>query len=164
VIHQVPAELVDDLWPAIEEHVTAACEFHPFLEAQDVLLLVHSGHATLFVSIDGGAVQGFGAMEMIEYPRRKVANVIACGGEHGFLGVAVHELLPVLKRWGHEQGADTFAILGARPGWLRALRHEGGESASFVTWWARLGNVQGRRQIDADHEQRAVEESPALHH
>jgi hypothetical protein len=164
VIHRVPRELVEDLWPALEPHAKAALEYHPFMDEQDLLLLVNTGHVTLFIALDKGAVQGFGAMEVIEYPRRKVANCIACGGERGFLSAAIHELLPALKRWGSEQGADTFAILGARPGWLRALRDEGGNAAEFVTWWTRLGNVQGRRQTDADHDERAVESSPALSH
>jgi hypothetical protein len=166
VIRDVPTDLVPDLWPAIEKHVEAACAYHPFMEALDVARLIMKGHARLFVSFEGGAVQGFAAMEVVQYPRRKVANVLAAGGDTGFLSVAIHDLLPILKQWGREQGADTFAISG-RPGWLKALQHEDGQAVHLVTWSTRLGNVEGRRKLqesDANHDQRTVETGAALSH
>lgn len=165
MIHAVPTDLVPDLWPAIEPHAEAACEFHPFMESRDLARTIMKGNARLFIVTEGGKVQGFAAMEVVDYPRRKVANVLAAGGESGFLSVAIHDLLPHLKQWGREQGADTFAISG-RPGWLKALRDEGGESLPLVTWWTRLGD-EGRRQLqesDPDHGFRAVVSSEALPH
>jgi hypothetical protein len=166
VIHRAPAALVVDLWPAIEKHVTAALDFHPFLSAEDVRLILLAGHAQLFIAAEGRKVQGFAVMEVVQYPSRKVANILASGGEEGFLGAAIHELLPVLKQWGAEQGADAIALTG-RPGWLKALRNEGGHAEKLVTWWTRLGNVEGRRKLqesDANHGQRTVEAGSALPH
>jgi hypothetical protein len=166
MIRAVPTDLVPDLWPAIEKHVEAACEYHPFMDALDVARTIMKGNARLFVSFEGNAVQGFAAMEVVQYPSRKVANVLAAGGDRGFLSVAIHELLPILKQWGREHGADTFAISG-RPGWLKALQNEDGESVTNALWWTRLGNVgEGRKlqQSEADHGVRAVERSAALPH
>jgi hypothetical protein len=166
MIRDVPTDLVPNLWPAIEKHVEAACEYHPFLHHLDIARLIMKGHARLFVCFENGVVQGFAAMEVIQYPSRKVANVLAAGGDEGFLGTAIHELLPVLKQWGAEQGADAIALTG-RPGWFKALRDEGGESQHLVSWCARLGNVEGRRKLqesDANHGQRTVETGTALPH
>lgn len=165
MIRDVPTDLVPDLWPAIEKHAEAACEYHPFMEAIDIARIIMKGHARLFVSFEAGAVQGFAAMEVVQYPRRKVANVLAAGGDTGFLSVAIHELLPILKQWGREQGADTFAISG-RPGWLKALQNEDGEAVHLVTWSTRLGD-EGRRKLqesNANHGLRTVETSSALPH
>jgi hypothetical protein len=166
MIRPVPTDLVPEIWPAIEKHVEAACEHHPFMDALDVARCILKGNARLFVCFENGKVQGFAAMEVVQYPCRKVANVLAAGGERGFLSVAIHELLPILKQWGREQGADTFAITG-RPGWLKALQNESGESALQVLWWARLGDERQGRQLqesDADHGLRTVEGSTALPH
>lgn len=144
LIHSVPTALVNDLWPAVEPHVSRACEHHPFMSAADVLEVILWGAARLFVVTKQGGVMGFAVMEVVQYPNRKVANVLCCGGEEGFLSVAVHDLLPRLKEWGAEQDADTFALTG-RPGWMRALRNEGFEAATHTTLWADL-DVERRRQ------------------
>lgn len=144
MIYPTPTRLVHEVWPMIERHVAEACRYHPFLEAEDLLTVLLYGNARLFVVTREGAFLGFAIMEVVEYPRRKVANVIAAGGERGFLSAAVVELLPVLQAWGIEQGADTFALIG-RPGWVRALRHLHGQATAHVTWWTDL-NVKGRRK------------------
>lgn len=164
MIHQVPNRLLFDIWPAIEPHASRAMEYHPFMTAADVLEVLKWGAAQLFVATNAGGVMGFAVMEMVQYPSRKVANVLACGGDEGFLSVAVHNLLPVLKAWGAEQGADTFALSG-RPGWVRALRNAGFQSVPHVTMWADL-HVEGRRIIEqpADADVRTLGGSSALSH
>jgi len=147
----------------IEHHVAAAMEHHPFMDSEDLLTVLMYGNARLFVVTRDGAFLGFAIMEVVEYPRRKVANVIAAGGERGFLSVAVHELLPVLQAWGLEQGADTFALIG-RPGWVRALRHLHGQATAHVTWWTDL-HGKGRRQQQhtaTNHGVRTVGAEPAI--
>jgi hypothetical protein len=164
LIHLVSTQLVPELWPIIEPHVKRACDHHPFMESQDVLDLLYRGLLTLFVATGDGKVTGFAVMEVVQYPRRKVANVLAAGGEHGFLSVAVHELLPVLKAWAVEQGADTFALTG-RPGWVRMLKKLGFESVTHITMWAHL-DVEGRRRRrhnSADGDFPTVEGRTAVH-
>lgn len=166
MIRSVPTDLVPDLWPAIEKHVEAACNYNPFMTALDVAKCIMKGNARLFVAFEGETVQGFAAMEVIQYPSRKVANVLAAGGDRGFLSVAILDMLPILKAWGREQGADTFAISG-RPGWLKALKNEDGEAVELVLWSTRLGDVgKGRKlqESDADHGVRTVEGRTALPH
>jgi len=141
MIHQVPVSLVEDIWPAIHKFVEAACEYNPYVEAEDLKLLILNSRVTLFIADQDSHIVGFGAMELVKYPRRTVANILAAGGEpNGFLRAAITELLPVLKRWGLEQGADTVSITG-RPGWLKALKAEGGKTASYAMWWQRIDHV-----------------------
>jgi hypothetical protein len=167
VIHQVPAQLVPDLWSAFEHHVDAACTHHPFIDAEDIEDILLAGNGQLFIHVDGSKVTGFAVMEVIQYPRRKVASVLAAGGDKGFLSAAIHELLPELKKWGAQQGADTFAISG-RPGWLRALRNHEFQSVTHVTLWATLDDLDIRRrreqESDSDDRLRTVEGGPALSH
>ena len=165
MIHSVPTALVNDLWPALEPHVIRACKHHPFMSATDVLEVILWGAARLFVVTKPGGVMGFAVMEVVQYPNRKVANVLCAGGEHGFLSVAVNELLPELQAWGREQDADTFALTG-RPGWLRALRDKGFDAASHTTLWADLDVERRWQQRDptADDSLRAVGTLPTVPH
>lgn len=163
LIHSVPNHLVPDLWPAVEPHVTRALKHHPFMTAGDVYESILWGALRLFVATKPGGILGFACMEVVQYPSRMVANVLCAGGEHGFLSVAIHDLLPVLKAWGVEQGADTFALTG-RPGWVRVLRDF--EVSSHVTLWADL-DEQGRRQQqkpNSDDGLRTLESGAALSH
>ncbi len=81
MIRAVPVHLVNDLFPAIEKHVTAALDFHPFLTADDLRTLLLNGYAQLFIALgEGRRVEGFAIMEVIRYPSRKVATVLAAGG------------------------------------------------------------------------------------
>lgn len=166
-IHLVPTHLVPDLWDAIEPHVESACKDLPFLSSQDIEGLLYAGRCQLFIHVADAKVTGFAVMDVIYFPSRKVANVLAAGGDKGFLSAAILELLPELKKWGAQQGADTFAISG-RPGWLRVLRDHGFQSITHVTLWADLDGFDIRRRIeqhaDTDHGESAVVSGTAVPH
>jgi hypothetical protein len=161
VIYHVPAHLIEDIWPAIEGHVSRACVYHPFMGASDVRTLLDNGLAELFIATDPKGVMGFGVLEVVEYPRCRVANILGAGGKHGFLAVSINELLPFMIAHGKTRGA-TVVTLSGRPGWLRALRHLGGRSQRFITWWADI-DEQGRRTV-ADIHERTVEASATVPH
>lgn len=164
MIYNVPPNFVHDIWPAIEGYVVRTCKYHPFMDAGDVRTLIEHGMAELFIATEGGAVVGFGCVEVIKYPSRTVANILGAGGKHGFLAVAINELLPVMIEYGKTQGA-TVVTLSGRPGWLRALRHLGGRNQRFITWWADI-NEQGRRKLPTapDNHARAVETGATISH
>jgi hypothetical protein len=165
LIHSVPTKLVPDLWSGIEHFVDEACSYHPFMESNDVMEVLLWGKARLFIATDGDSILGFAAMEVVEYPKKRVANVFLCGGVHGFLDVAVEDLLPVLQRWGKDQNVEAFSIIG-RPGWVRALKAKGFKALTHATLWQDF-DVEGRRKQQhtaSDEHFRAVEGSATLSH
>ena len=141
VIYRVPTHLVSDLWPALDTLCEKAMRHHPFMEAQDVFLALTANKAVLFLALQDGQILGFAVMEVITYPRRRVANVLAAAGHKGFLSVLIDRVLPQCEQWAVEQGADTFAVQG-RPGWLKSAKPRGAQSLSTVTSWKRLGTCQ----------------------
>lgn len=145
LIHSVPTKLIPDLWSGIEAYVKAACEYHPFMESGDVMEVLLWGAARLFIATDDTGILGFAAMEVVEYPNRRVANVFLAGGAHGFLSVAVNDMLPVLQRWGKDQDTDAFSIIG-RPGWIKALKAKGFRSQVHATLWQDTDVERRRRQ------------------
>jgi hypothetical protein len=163
VIYHVPRNLIENIWPAIEGYVEGACAYHPFMEAPDVRILLDQGFAQLFIAVDHQGVMGFGALEVIKYPRRKVANVLGAGGRRGFSAVAVGELLQFMIAYGKTEGATVVAYSG-RPGWLRALRHLGGRSQRFITWWADIDEQGRRTKPAADNHSGTVEAGAAVPH
>lgn len=149
VIHRVRAGLIPDLWPAIRPFAVAALRVHHFIDAEDLLTILLGGGASLFVCEHNARVVGFGALEVVQYPRRRVANVLAAGGEVGLLSATRDSFLDIAEAWAREQGADTLAVTG-RPGWARVLARRGGTSLSLTSWHQELGNGQRRRQTDHD--------------
>jgi hypothetical protein len=119
-------------------------QHHPFMDQNDLFSNILNGYARVFIATDKAGVLGFAAVEVLTYPSRKVANVLAAGGKRGFISVLVHELLEELEKWAREQGADTFAVMG-RPGWLKFAKSHGAQSLTVVTSWKRLGDEWRRR-------------------
>lgn len=154
-IYRVPARLLPDLWPAIAPHAVAACEHHPFLDAEDLLQILLAGRGQLFlVTCHSGqesgqeGVFGFAVMEVLQYPSCRVANLLAAGGERGFLGVLTGELLEELKRWSAEQGAVALSAMG-RPGWARVASRLGWHVRESASIWTEFGHgLEGRRTAD----------------
>lgn len=164
-IYHVPTRFLPDIWPAIEGFVTEVCEQHPFMDAPDIRVVLEHEFGSLFIATDEKGVMGFGVLEVIQYPRRKVANVLAAGGRPGFSSVAVDELLPFMIEHGKTQGATVVAYSG-RPGWIRKLTRFGGQSKRFITWWADI-HEQGRRKraaTNADDHTGTVEAGAAVPH
>jgi hypothetical protein len=162
VIHKVSPSLVADLWPAIQGFAQRACKRHPFLHSDDILAGLLFGRSQLFIATKAGSVFGFAAVEVLEYSHRSVANVVASGGDFGFLSVLVQDMLPEMEQWAAEQGADTFAIHHFRPGWKRIAKGlEGSCTSPLAVTWRRLhGGRQQRRNYQAD--QPAVGRGAAL--
>jgi hypothetical protein len=147
--YRCPITLVEDLWPSIAHWADLACEYHPFLAGEDVLTLMLSGQCSLFLAADGGGVLGFAAAEVVEYPRCKVANVVAAGGRFGFLATLAGPIREQIEAWGREQGAHVFSAFG-RAGWMRvADRIEGGHALPIAVIWKEIPH--GRRRQEADN-------------
>jgi len=149
VIHKVKSSLIADLWSAILPHAERACKRHPFLHPDDILTGLLYGRAQLFIATKEGSVFGFASVEVLEYTHRSVANVVASGGDFGFLSVLVHEMLPEMEQWAIEHGADTFAIHHSRPGWKRiASGLEGAKSSPLTVTWRRLNERRKRQRTN----------------
>lgn len=150
MIHRIQTSAVPDLWPLVHEHAIAAMKWHPFMDENDLLQVILAGQGQLFIVTKNKDFLGFAACEVIQYPSRRVANVLAAGGRLGFLGVSVKELFPALEGWAREHDADIFAVQG-RPGWLRiADRISGTRCMRVGVAWRPLA-YERRRRIGTDN-------------
>lgn len=151
-IYRVPEHLVQDLWPSIEGYATQAMRHHPFLQAEDLLtLLIEWRQATMFMATDPRGVLGFAVVEVVEYPRCRVANVVAAGGRRGFLPVLVGPMREEINTWGRERGAWVFTATG-RPGWIRIAERERGNALLLSMIWKEIPDGRRRQEADDDRD------------
>lgn len=125
MIKEVPPALAKDIWPAIKGKLAEALEVHPFLSLDDLLFLILNHRACLIVDFDD-KVRCAAVMEVVQYPSLKVANVVALGGETGYLSTGLNSLLDYCEQWAKERNCDYFAMIG-RPGWSNFIPSRGGK-------------------------------------
>lgn len=79
-------EALDVCWPVVGGFLDSALSHSEGeLNAEDVRQMVKAGHAFVLVIVRAGEILAAGAVEVTQYPRYKVANIIAVGGKRVFL-------------------------------------------------------------------------------
>ena len=79
-------ESLDATWPVVGSLLDSAMSHSEGeLNAEDVRQMVEDGHAFVLVIVQAGEIVAAGAVEVVGYPRYKVANIIAVGGKRVFL-------------------------------------------------------------------------------
>lgn len=79
-------ESLDSAWPVVGDFLDQALEHgEGELNAEGIRQMVRSGQAFILVVVQDGVILAAGAVEISQYPRYKVANIIAVGGTRVFL-------------------------------------------------------------------------------
>lgn len=93
------ADRISVVWPLIRHMVDVcvreACDNE--LETDDILPLLLTGRAFMFVQWEAGEPTMVLGLELIPYPRLKAANVFVLGGRHGFTFTGKY--WAVIKDW-----------------------------------------------------------------
>jgi hypothetical protein len=85
---------------------------------EDVLALVSSGEAQLWVSLDQDGIEAACVTTIVDYPRRKACLILFLGGtrlKHWL------EFEAVIAAWAKAQGCDCLEGYG-REGWTKVLK------------------------------------------
>jgi uncharacterized membrane protein YwzB len=148
LIRKVPMEWLPSLWPELKPWVAKAMRYHPFVDADDVLVLAMSGHLTVFVAIVDDRLVGTFMVELLRYPKRLVANIMVIGGRRGSMRRWLDEMLGAVESWAIGLGCEALQGLG-RVGWARKAesRREGWETIRYAGLARSLAHErrQGRR-------------------
>ena len=114
MIEAIPPARVQSVWEQAQPILQRACEHSGERTTHDVLMALLSGHAQLWrVHDDAWCVT-----EIVNYPRKKVANVSIVGGRNAKRWC--RELADTCIDWAKRYQADEIRIVGRR-GWLRWL-------------------------------------------
>jgi|ERR1043166_1277648 hypothetical protein len=137
MIREVPPELLRPLWSVIAPMLTEALAPHPFLDSDDILWLALNGRAYVIAVLDGERVAGVIIMELHQYPKRRIGNILALAGEVGSMERFSDEVEGFLIRWCRENSLDSLGMLG-RPGWSRVLGARGWRTQPMCVAWLPL--------------------------
>lgn len=150
-IRRVPLGFVTDVWPTIKTWVDEALDYHDFMDAEDSLLHLLSGHFGCYVAIVDDKISGCVLAEIQQYPKTRALNIVILGGKKGTFSKWSEAMMQVMISEGTNMGCSGLSCLG-RPGWLKA-----GKRLGFVTQQRAIlfkelsdGRRQGRRPSN-DH-------------
>ncbi len=133
MIAVVPAKLVSEVWDHFSPMLKKSLEVHPFLSIEDLRGLVAQGYADLIIDTNGSQAM---VMEVVTYPSKRVANVIAMGGKK-VMGQLLHNLIDFGETWAQRHDCDYFAMIG-RPGWINFVTSRNGHSLKQIQAWKKL--------------------------
>ena len=125
MIEPITPERVPFVWVEAAASLRRACERTGERTTHDVLLALVTGNAQLWrVHDDAWCVT-----EIVNYPRKKVANVTLVGGRNAKRWC--RELADTCIQWAKHYQADEIRIVGRR-GWLRWLPEA--QETTVMTW------------------------------
>lgn len=134
MIREIPIALIKPIWKAMEPHFAEALKPHPFLDSEGLLWLALNERAYLVAVLDDERVAGVIALDIQQYPKKRVGNVLALGGETGSMERFADEVETFLVEWCHANSLDSLGMLG-RPGWGKTLARRGWQVQSIVCAW-----------------------------
>ncbi len=137
MIREIPSELLRPLWSVVEPLLKEALVPHPFLDAEDVLWLALNGKAYVIAVLDHERVAGAIVMELHQYPKRRIGNILALAGEVGSMERFSDEVESFLIEWCRQNSLDSLGMLG-RPGWSKVLSRRGWQTQPICTAWKNL--------------------------
>lgn len=119
----VPPNMVISLYPKLAKHLQRAADYtFGRYEPEDIVELVSSGRAQLWVAIDDEVVNGLAVTHAITYPRKKCLEVIFISGEELCKWRA--PMLQMLQHWAYDSGCSCIESSG-RPGFSRVFKSDG---------------------------------------
>lgn len=117
------------LWPTISTFLDSALQHSEGeLSSDDIRTMVENEQAFILVVVVGGEIKAAGAVEITQYPRFKVANIIAVGGDCVFLKRSELEWLKMLCKDMNIRSVQTYC----RPSMARLLNRLGMRDAYRV--------------------------------
>jgi len=124
MIREIPPALLRPLWSAIEPLLAHALDLHPFLDSEGLLWLAMNGRAYVIAVLDGERIAGVVVMDIQQYPKCRIGNVLALGGKIGSMEQFSDEVESFLVEWCRSNSLDSLGMLG-RPGWSKVLGARG---------------------------------------
>ena len=122
-VSMVPVGYIDSCWDRVEPHMQKAAEFtYGRYTVDDIYDSVKENDYHLWIAFDGGNILGAVVTQFTVYPKRKVLNLVFCGGEE--LHTWKDPMLELLQKFGHDTGCDCLELTGRR-GWAKIFAGDG---------------------------------------
>lgn len=112
-----PIEVLVRRWREIEPLLEKATRRTGCFEPIDLLMLTANGRAAMWVCMTGDRIDAACVAQVTQYPRRRVMEVMACGGSN--MRAWLQMLVVEIDKAAVARGCSHVAS-PARPGWARA--------------------------------------------
>ena len=109
----------------------------------DLVKFFYMGHYSLWVifDIDAKALVGFFALEVKQYPQKRMMCIQHCTTEPGCMEAGFsRKMQDVLERYGRDQGCGGIEFVG-RAGWQKKFANECGYTVKSIVMETALGEV-----------------------
>ena len=159
-IKLVPVHLARAVWTELHTQLKGAMRYHPAMNVDDLLVLLESNMVAIFVAIIDDELKGAFIVNVEEYPRRRVCNIVAVAGRRGSTRAWIDEMLETLEEWAIQRGCDLLAGIG-RKGWMVA-RDFGFKTENRAILIKDLANERRRRQHQHDSTERSLERNTTV--
>lgn len=137
MIVEIAPRVIHQAWRFAGPLLERAMAHHPFMDADDIRVIIERDQATLVLVLDEAKVRGALVLEVVQYPRCRVANLIAVAGEFGSLRKYSEEVESFLRTWSRDRGCDKLGAL-ARRGWARHFAANAWQSRPYIAAWKSL--------------------------
>lgn len=118
VIHWVPQDKIDAVWPLIEPFLQEALEYgNGRWASRDFQGFCRDDVMQLWLILDNGAVTAMAITELINYPQKKICRIVVCGGRN--VGRWLNERRHI-DEWARQNGCQAMELIG-REGWARMM-------------------------------------------
>lgn len=131
-LHTVGAALLEDLWPAATPLIERGCEWHPLLNAQDIVAILRAGRADLIICVEEGHIIAAAVMDVVQLSTARIGNVLCFAGEFGVYRNYLCAIMDYLEQWSRDHGCNKMCIVG-RPGWRKFLNRRGWNLQPCIT-------------------------------
>lgn len=131
VLVGIPSHQLCDIWDRVEPFIVSACARSngKYLPA-DVAKALLARDMQLWTSINGETVEAILVTQIVNYPRKRVCQLLIATGED-----AEHwtPFIEQIEEWAKEQGCQAVEPV-PRPGWERILKRYGYEKTHVFLW------------------------------
>jgi len=134
--HVIPIPLLPEFWEFAREYLEKALLVHPYLDIDDLRLLVEREHCDLILATRGTSIVCAVCMEIQVFPKHRVGNVVALGGKL-LMNNGMNQILDYLESWCLKNHCDTLGMIG-RPGWIKTVMSRHGKHLPLLQGWKSL--------------------------
>jgi hypothetical protein len=149
-IRLVPVHLAPMVWEELHTQLKGAMRYHMAMDVNDLLVLLERNMVAMFAAIDDDELKGCFIVNVEEFPRKRVCNIVVVAGKNGSTRGWVDDMLQAIEDWAGQRGCDVMAGIG-RKGWMVAKEYG---------WKVEQRAILVKEIADAKRRRRVIETSP----
>jgi len=147
-IRLVPVHLAKGVWQELHTQLKGAMRYHAAMDVDDLLVLLESNMVAMFAAIVNDELQGCFIVNIENFPRKRVCNIVSVAGRNGSTRGWIENMLETIEEWAIQRGCELIAGIG-RKGWMAAKGY-GFRVETRAILYKDINHVRRRRRNTAN--------------